>query len=67
MPLVRRPIPRVPTTKDKLREDFDEAVKERLEIFGGTRGERISLLDAATATTEQCALKLNELLRLLQP
>lgn len=63
---MRKPaIPSVPKVDDP-RDRFDGAVKETLEIFKGERGAKISLLLPATATTEQIALKVNELLALLQ-
>lgn len=63
----RRSIPRVPPVQDPERRGFDEAVKERLEILFGVRGVKIAPLDTATATTAQCATKINEILSLLQP
>lgn len=61
-----RNIPRVPPVQDPERRGFDEAVKERLEILFGSRGVKIEALNTATATTEQCASKINEILALLQ-
>lgn len=62
----RRAIPRVPPTIERERTGFDEAVKERLEVISGLRGGKIVLLDPATATAAQCAVKINEILALLQ-
>ncbi len=62
----RRAIPRVPPTIERERTGFDEAVKERLEVISGLRGGKITLLDPETATTAQCAAKINEILGLLQ-
>lgn len=62
-----RNIPRVPPTIEKERRGFDEAVKERLEVIGGQRADKIAPLDTSTATTAQCAAKINEILALLQP
>lgn len=62
----RRAIPRVPPTDAPERRGFDEVVKERLEVISGLRGGKITLLDPETATTAQCAAKINEILGLLQ-
>lgn len=62
----RRVIPDVPPTEDPQRRIFDEAVKERMEIVSGARGVKIVKLDETTATTAECAAKINEILRLLQ-
>lgn len=48
------------------RRTFDESVKERLEVIEGLRGGKIAPLDPETATTAQCATKINEILALLQ-
>lgn len=61
-----RQIPRVPPTPDAERRGFDEAVKERQEVIAGLRGQRITPLNTSTATATQCAIKINELLALLQ-
>lgn len=62
----RRSIPRVPPVQDPERRGFDEAVKERLEVISGLRGVKVAQLDPETATTAQCASKINEILALLQ-
>lgn len=61
-----RQIPRVPPTENGERREFDGAVKERLEVISGLRGGKITPLDPATATTYDCAVRLNLLLALLQ-
>jgi len=62
----RRAIPRVPPTVERERTGFDEAVKERLEVISGLRGGKVAQLDPEAATTAQCAVKINEILALLQ-
>ncbi len=62
----RRAIPRVPPTVERERTGFDEAVKERLEVISGLRGVKVAQLDPETATTAQCASKINEIIALLQ-
>lgn len=61
----RRAIPRVPPTADRDTRDFSEAVKERLEVISGLRGGKITRLQR-TASAEECAVKINEILELLQ-
>ena len=60
--------PAIPSTPkpDENRARFDQAVRENLEILTGRRAEPITLLDSATATTEDCAKKINEILARLQ-
>lgn len=60
--------PAIPSTPkpDENRARFDQAVRENLEILTGRRAEPITLLDPATATTEDCAKKINEILARLQ-
>ena len=62
---MRKPaIPVIPKSgQDRTR--FDSALKETLEIIKGDRGGKINPLDTA-ATAEQIALKVNEILALLQ-
>ena len=62
-----RQIPKVPVAADRARYGFDVAVKERLEVIAAVRGERIAPLNTSTATTVDCAAKINEILALLQP
>jgi hypothetical protein len=63
----RRAIPRVPPAADAERRGFDEATKERLEVIAGVRGEKVAPLLVSSATTpQQCALKINEILAVLQ-
>ncbi len=50
----------------KSNSPFEKAVKERLELVAGERGEKIKLLDPQTATTTDLANKINELIALLQ-
>lgn len=62
---MRKPaVPAVPKPGES-RDRFDQAVKETLEIFRGVRGAKI-VPAASTATTEQLAAKINELLDRLQ-
>jgi len=62
---MRKPaIPSTPKQGDP-RDRFDGAMKETIEIFKGDRGGKITPL-LSTATTEQIALKVNEILALLQ-
>ena len=62
---MRKPgIPPIPRAgEDRVR--FDGAVKESLETLKGDRGGKINPLNTA-ATAEQIALKVNEILALLQ-
>ena len=62
--MTRRSIPTVPRS-DKARMDFDAAVKERLEVMGGERGEKIRLLPADASLAEAVA-KVNELIARMQ-
>jgi len=48
------------------RRKFDGAIKETLEVLTARRGDAITLLDPATATAEDCANKINEILARLQ-
>jgi len=57
----KRPIPS-PNTRQL---EFNTAVKERLEVLSGDRGQTISKLPTG-ATLEQITAKINELLGLLQ-
>jgi hypothetical protein len=43
-----------------------EEMRETLQIITGKRGVKIARLDPASATAEDCANKLNEILDLLQ-
>lgn len=61
-----RQIPRVPPTDNPEQRAFDESVKERLEVISGLRGGKVAQLDPETATAAQCAVKINEILSLLQ-
>jgi len=62
---MRKPgIPPVPKPGES-RDRFDSALKETTEIFKGDRGGKINPLNTA-ATAEQIALKVNEILALLQ-
>ena len=46
---------------------FDQTVKETLETLMGRRGTAIiQILDPATATAEDCAKKINEIIEVLQ-
>lgn len=58
-------IPGVPKAGEDRRR-FDAAIKENLEIVTGQRGTPIKKLDPETATTAECAAKINELISLLQ-
>lgn len=57
-------IPLVPK-RDEDRTRFDQALKETVEIIKGDRGARITPLNEVTATTQQVAAKLNEVIALL--
>jgi hypothetical protein len=57
-------IPSIPRN-DPLRTRFDTAIKERLEIIGGDRGDIIQPL-SLDATLPQAIAKLNEIIALLQ-
>lgn len=48
------------------RARFDQALRENVEIVTGRRSDPIALLDPATATAEDCASKINEILARLQ-
>lgn len=62
---MRKPaIPVVPRN-DQDRSRFDSSVKESLETIKGDRGGKISPLNTS-ATSEQIAMKVNEILALLQ-
>lgn len=63
--MMKPAIPPVPKPGEN-RTRFDQAVKESIEILVGRRGGQIAKLDAATATTAQCAAKINEILDLMQ-
>lgn len=54
--------PAIPSTPKpgENRARFDQALKENVEILTGRRADPIELLNPATATTEDCAKKLNE-------
>lgn len=58
-------IPKVPSTGES-RSRFDGAIKEGLEIIMGRRATQIDPLAPATATAEDCARKINEILERLQ-
>ena len=59
-------IPPVPKAGES-RARFDQSVKEMLETMSGRRGAApIAELDTATATAEDCAVKINEILQALQ-
>lgn len=63
---VRKPaIPPTPKPGDA-RSRFDQALRENIEILTARRAEPITLLDPATATAEDCAKKINEILQRLQ-
>jgi hypothetical protein len=63
---MRKPgIPSAPKKGDD-RSRFDGAVKESLETIMGRAGNRISALNPATATAEDCANKINEILDAMQ-
>ena len=63
---MRKPgIPSVPGKGDD-RAKFDGAIKESLESIMGRRGDRIKPLNAETATSADCAAKINELIERLQ-
>lgn len=57
-------IPSVPKDGEP-RVRFDQALKETVEILKGDRGTRIVPLNEVTATTQQTAAKLNEIIALL--
>lgn len=64
--MARKPgIPPVPKPGDS-RVKFDAGVKETLEVITARRGTAIAELDATTATAEDCANKINEILARLQ-
>lgn len=58
-------IPKVPSSGGS-RAHFDGAIKESMEILMGRRATPITLLDPSTATAEDCAKKINEILERLQ-
>lgn len=58
-------IKRVPPTGDKERRDFDDAVKETLEIITGRRGVAIKLLQTG-ASSDEIVAKINEVITLLR-
>jgi hypothetical protein len=60
--------PAIPSTPkpDENRARFDQALRENIEIMTGRRAEPIEPLDPATATAEDCAHKINEILARLQ-
>lgn len=65
---MRKPgIPPVPKPGED-RARFDGAIKEIVEVVTGRRQKvaPIALLDPATATAEDCANKINEILERLQ-
>lgn len=63
--MVKKPgIPSIPRN-DPARISFDKAVKERLEIIGGDRGDIIQPL-SLDASLPQAIAKLNEIIALLQ-
>lgn len=61
----QRPIPRTPPAPDGARRLFDEAVKERLEVLSGVRGEPIKPLPA-TASSADVIAAVNAILGRLQ-
>lgn len=60
--------PAIPSTPKpgENRARFDQALRENVEILTGRRAEPITLLDPATATAEDCAHKLNEIIIRMQ-
>lgn len=60
--------PAIPSTPKpgEDRRRFDQALRENIEILTGLRADPIALLDPATATAEDCAKKLNEIIERLQ-
>lgn len=48
------------------RARFDQALRENVEILTARRSDPIELLNPATATAEDCAKKLNEIIERLQ-
>jgi hypothetical protein len=59
-------IPSVPKAGEP-RFRFDQSLKETLELMSGRRGGApIAELDTETATAEDCAVKINEILQALQ-
>ena len=57
-------IPSVPTM-DTARVRFDASIKERLEIIGGERSDKLRLLESGS-TLEETIAKVNELIGVLQ-
>tara|TARA_R110000868_G_scaffold331496_3_gene592484 strand:+ start:4275 stop:4466 length:192 start_codon:yes stop_codon:yes gene_type:complete len=63
---MRKPaIPAVPRIADN-RTRFDSSLKECIETITGRNGGSISLLNRDTATLDDCAAKINEIIELLQ-
>lgn len=60
--------PAIPSTPKpgENRTRFDQALKENVEILTARRADPIALLDTTTATAEDCAHKLNEIIERLQ-
>lgn len=58
-------IPSTPKPGDN-RARFDQAVRENIEILTARRADLIMLLDPATATAEDCAKKINEIIERMQ-
>ena len=58
-------IPSVPRVGD-LRDRFDSSLKECLETITGRNGGTIKPLNRDTATLDDCAAKINEIIGLLQ-
>jgi hypothetical protein len=61
-----KPIPALPRSSVGTdRRPFDESVKENLEVIAGLRGSRVTQLKPS-ATLDEVAAKLNEVIALLQ-
>ena len=60
--------PAIPSTPKpgESRARFDQALRENIEILTGRRSDPIAMLDPTTATSEDCANKINEILARLQ-
>lgn len=64
--VIKKPgIPPAPKPGDN-RARFDQAVKESIETIMARRGPVIQLLEPTTATAEDCANKINEILLRVQ-
>lgn len=63
---MRKPaIPGTPKPGEN-RARFDQALRENIEILTARRSDAIALMDPSTATAEDCAKKINEILTRLQ-